>query len=339
MSFFAYLKDRAASVAILAAAIAFSALVLVAYGVELGIVWFVCAVLVLAAALALMLDWGRRRGFYRQLSETEDALGGRATLATELVDRPQSLDEQLFFDALDRESKAMRDAIAAFERERREYHEYVETWVHEVKTPIAAARLVAANEAGPAMERVEVELDAIDGYVEQALYYARGTSLDRDFAIRETVLADVAREAVRAHARTLIDAGVTPELGGGLDLVVRADPKWLAFVLGQLLVNAAKYRRAGCEPGHVRLWAERVDVGLGAFATRLHVADDGLGIPESDQPRVWDKGFTGQNGRRFAKSTGMGLYLVRELCRKMSLDVSLASVPGAGTDVTIVFPG
>ncbi len=310
---------------------------LATYGVEGGVVVFACAVPALAGCAALAVDYLRRRGFYRQLAETIEALGEQSYLSTELLERPHHLEERLFYDALDLESKAMRDKIARARREQRDYREYVETWVHEIKTPLAAAHLTARNNPGPAMEQVEAELDAVEGYVEQALYYSRGTSLDRDFSIRETVLADVAREAVRAKARTLIGARVTPELSG-LDLTVRADPKWLSFVLGQLLVNAAKYRRPGDGPGRVRIWAERRATGLDVYETRLLVADDGVGIPEADQGRVFDKGFTGENGRRFARSTGMGLYLVRELCEKMGLTVWLTSAEGEGTTVAISFP-
>ena len=184
---------------------------------------------------------------------------------------------------------------------------------------------------------MDAELDQIEGYVEQALYYSRGTSLDRDFQIRQVVLADVVRDALRHKARTLIGARVAPELGE-LDLTVRADPKWLSFVIGQVLVNAAKYRGEKDGEGRIRIWAERRETGLDAWETVLAIADDGIGIPASDVGRVFDKGFTGENGRRFARSTGMGLYLVRELCDKMGVRTWLESEEGAGTTVFLAFP-
>ena len=186
-----------------------------------------------------------------------------------------------------------------------------------------------------AFDRAEV--DAIEGYVEQALYYSRGTSLDRDFQVREVKLADVVHDALRRKARTLIGARVVPELGG-LDFTVRADPKWLSFVIGQVLVNSAKYRRPGEGEGHVRVFAERRETGLDAWETVLSIEDDGVGIPASDVGRVFDKGFTGENGRRFARSTGMGLYLVRQLCEKMGLTAWASSEEGAGTTVCLGFP-
>ena len=337
MSFGAYLADRLVPLVVGVIALAFCALVMVVYGLDAAAVGFVCAVLVLAAVVALVLDWLRRRAFYQRLSDALDALGEDSFLATELVERPGFLEGELFYDALDRESKAMRDRIATARRHSREYREYVETWVHEIKTPIAAAHLIAKNNPSPEVDALDAEVDAIEGYVEQALYYSRGTSLDRDFQVREVALADAVRDALRHKARTLIGARVVPELGA-LDLTVRADPKWLTFAIGQVLVNAAKYRRPDEGEGHVRITAERRETGLDSWETRLSISDDGVGIPAADVGRVFDKGFTGENGRRFARSTGMGLYLVRELCDKMGLAVWAESAEGAGTTVTISFP-
>lgn len=336
MGLAAYLADRAVPIAVRAVALAFVALVMGVYGVEDAVVAFVCAVLALAGALALALDFLGRRPFYCQLAETLDALDD-AYLATELVERPRSLEGRLFFDALERESRAMRDRVAEARLRQREYREYVETWVHEIKTPIAAAHLVARNNPSAATDSMDAEVDEIEGFVEQALYYSRGTSLDRDFQIREVALGDVVRDALRHKARTLIGANVMPELEG-LDAVVRADPKWLSFVVGQLLVNAAKYRCPGEGAGRVRISATRRETGLDAWETLLAVADDGIGIPEADLGRVFDKGFTGENGRRYARSTGMGLYLVRELCGKMGVRSWAESSEGGGTTVFLAFP-
>ena len=336
MSFGAYIADRLVPLVVGVVALAFAALVMSVYGLDPAAVAFVCAVLVLAAAIALLLDWLHRRAFYQRLTDMLDSLD-EEYLATELVERPDFLEGELFYDALERESKAMRDRIASARRRSREYREYVETWVHEIKTPIAAAHLIAKNNPSPEVDALDAEVDAIEGYVEQALYYSRGTSLERDFQIREVLLADVVRDALRHKARTLIGAHVVPDLGE-LDLTVRADPKWLSFVIGQVLVNAAKYRSEKDGSGCVRISANRRETGLDSWETVLSIADDGVGIPAADVGRVFDKGFTGENGRRFARSTGMGLYLVRELCDKMGISTWLESEENVGTTVYLAFP-
>ena len=326
-----YLRDRAPSAAVAGAGLAVAALMLLAAGVAGEGVAAACGVAAASGALAGGLDYLRRRRYYRRL----------AGLAEGLAEEPACAEERVFQEALRLGSKSMADELARMRADQRAYRDYVETWVHEVKTPIAAARLAAANDPCPVAEAMDVELGRVEGFVDQALYYARSTSVDRDFQVREVVLADVARAAVRSCARTLIDAGVAPELTD-LDLTVRADLKWLEFCLRQVLVNAAKYRRdadalAG-EPARVKLWARRRQTGLDAWETELFVEDNGVGIPACDLARVWDRGFTGENGRRYARSTGIGLYLVRELCAKMGLGVACASEPGAWTRVSITFP-
>lgn len=341
MSFWSYLVDRFAIVVGLVAGVLLSGLALLARGVDARVFVEVACVVCACVLAGLLLDWLRRREFFCRLREALDALDSKY-LASELVGRPTTLEGRLMYDALARESKAMTDEVEAERLAQREYRDYVETWIHEVKTPIAAARLVAQNHPDAATAAMDRELVRIEGYAEQALYYARSTSVDRDFAIRSVSLDELVRGALKANARTLIDARIAPELGD-LDFEVRCDPKWLTFVLGQVLVNAAKYRKpAGpdgvLEPARLRIGARRRQSEADARVTVLSIADEGVGIPSEDVDRVFDRGFTGQNGRRFAKSTGIGLYLVRSLCEKMGLRVTLASKVGRGTTVSIEFP-
>ena len=208
---------------------------------------------------------------------------------------------------------------------------------------------MASGLHGPQAARIKGELDRIEGYVEQALYYARSTSLVQDYAIRETSLAEAVRErelaeqlgvgrnsvreALRKHARFLIERGVAPTVDVDEDVRVFADVKWLAFVIGQLVANAGKYGAST-----LRFSVREEGAGTSDARTVLEVADDGWGVPAGDVPRVFERAFTGENGRRAGSSTGMGLYLVAELCAKMGLAVALASEEGKGTRVLLAFP-
>ena len=185
MSLATYLRDRLPSAFVRAAALGLVVLALAAYGVESGVLAFVTVAFLAGEATALLLDFWRRRGFYRRLDRTMEGLGehGVGYLAPELTQEPSTLEEAAFLDALRQASKSMADQVAAMRAEQRDYRDYVETWVHEVKTPIAAGRLVAANSPGPATDAMDAELGRIEGYVEQALYYARSTTLDRDFQV------------------------------------------------------------------------------------------------------------------------------------------------------------
>ena len=283
-------------------------------------------------AAALALDYARRCRFYRELARFSDDLD-RAYYASALLEEPDFLEGRLTFEALEAAGKSAADDVALHKQQAEAYRDYVELWIHEIKTPIAAAGLMAASLHGPQAAKLKGELDRIEGYVEQALYYARSTSLARDFAIREIALADVVRDAVKKHARYLVEQGTVPSIDVPDNVKAFGDAKWLAFVLGQLATNAAKY-------GASRIgFSARVEgEGSSDARTVLEVADDGPGIPAADVPRVFERGFTGENGRKLGSSTGMGLYLVAELCAKMGLGVGLASEEGSGTRVLLSFP-
>ena len=192
---------------------------------------------------------------------------------------------------------------------------------------------MTADLHGGVASKLKAELDRIESYVEQALYYARSTSLARDYAIRELPLADAVRTACKKNARYLIERGTTPSIEVGDGVTVFADASWLSFALGQVLVNAAKYGATS-----VRFTVREEGAGTSAARTVLEIADDGPGIPAADVPRVFDRGFTGKNGRAQGSATGMGLYLVATLCEKMGLGVGLASEEGTGTRVMLAFP-
>lgn len=335
MTFGQFAKERALPLSIELLAVFGAALVLRALSVEANAITFVCTILVTALLLALACDYLRKRNFYRTLSSTVERLD-KPNLICELVNRPGFAEGQVFYDTLALATKAMNDEIGSYRLSSEEYRDYVETWIHEIKTPIAAAHLVAENNPGPATRSMDGEVDRIESYVEQALFYSRSANVEKDFAIREVDLGDMVREALRRNARMLIEAQVTPKLDD-LNYTVYADEKWIAFVLGQILGNAAKYRTRN-SPALIEISAERHDVSLDSICTVLSIRDNGIGIPTSDVSRVFDKGFTGQNGRAFAKSTGIGLYLCQQLCIKMGLRISLESHVGEGTQVSIAFP-
>lgn len=338
MNFFIYLKNRTIAIlAILAMSIVLFATLYIA-GVTPFIIWYSICLIVIVSFVGLIADYLHRFGFYKRLSQDLKAMDVNAFLTSSMSAAPTTYEEQLFYEALKAMSKSMADRLAKNRAASREYREYIEMWVHEIKTPISAAHLIAQNNPGQATDAMDLQLSKVESLVEQALFYARGAALDRDFSIRSVRLESVVRAALRANARALIDAGVAPHLEH-LAYCVKADPKWLEFILSQLLINAAKYRREDLAPGEseVRISADQKEVSAGTYVTSLTVFDNGIGIPAQDIPRVFDKAFTGENGRKYAKSTGIGLYLVHQLCTKMGLSVSVSSEVGVGTEVTITF--
>jgi len=206
------------------------------------------------------------------------------------------------------------------QREKNEYCSYVESWIHEIKTPLTACSLILAN--GGDARRLKRELKRADNLTESILYYARMRSIEKDTQIREIRVAKVMDEAVKSQMELLIAAGISVEVQG--DFSVHTDGKSLEFILKQLLINCAKY----CPGCHVTMTAEN---GV------ITVQDNGIGIPAHELRRVTERGFTGTNGRRLGGSTGMGLYIVSELCRQLGITMEIESELSKYTRIRLSF--
>lgn len=328
MSFWEFLKEKVILLFVHLAAVAFMAVLLLTLQVNTYAIVFLCGLFLLADACSIVLEYLKKFKYYRDLTETSEQLE-RKYLLSEMIDCPDFLEGKLFFEVLRHCNKSMSDEVAKYRQQSDDYREYIELWMHEVKTPIASARLILENNRSEWSAEVEQELDSVDYYLEQALFYSRSSSVEKDYIIKAQPIRDIVGSAVRKNARTLIRTGMTPELCLG-DIEVYTDIKWTDFILTQLLVNASKYRS---ESPVLRIVSQEEEQSV-----ILSVEDNGIGISASDLPRVFEKGYTGVTGRSYAKSTGMGLYLCKMLCDKMGLGLSISSEQGKGTVIRIIFP-
>ncbi len=328
MTLWEFLSDRLGRIALWLVCAGVAALFLWATGTQPGVLVILSLALLLVFAAAGLSDFLRQRA---RLQELEDILEGldQKYLFTECVPPPKNLYERRLFDLTRRAGRAMTGAVSDARASQREYREYVERWVHEIKAPITAARLICRELDGPAHRRLTGELARIEEHVERALFYARAESPEQDCLLRQIDLGKVAAQAVENHRSLLIQSGIRVEMDG-LDHTVYTDEKWAVFILGQLLQNAARYRG---EAPVITISARPLGKQV-----RLTVSDNGIGIPAHELPRVFDRGFTGSNGRSRGGSTGMGLYLCGKLSRFLDLGLEIASEEGRRTTVTLTFP-
>lgn len=348
MNGWTYLRSRLYVLAAAAALCALAWVVLAVSGVGADTRAVVCGLIVAACALVLAAGWLRVRRFYRELEHLTAELD-EARLMPALLDEPSFPEGRAAYEALRLVAHDASDEVAAARRQVEEYRTYVEAWVHEAKSPLAAANLAldnlsAAARAGEAptarqLSALRDELARVDGFIEQALFYARSESLERDYVVRSHRLDEMVSAALKRDAGELIDAGVAPKLGNGLELKVHCDDKWLLFILGQLIQNSVRYARPVAPDGpQLRFSAQLLDKGAASERVELTVADNGIGCPAADLPRVTERGFTGENGRARDHATGLGLWLAARLCAKMGLSMDVASREGEGFSVTIGFP-
>ena len=307
-------------------------------GLIIGSVGLVCG---------LSLDYLAHRGWWRRLECLPRELDNPRLVAA-LAEAPGFAEGDVAYEAIAASNKSASDEVAAARRQMSDYERYVEMWVHEVKTPLAAVHLTVENlmadpaeaQTDPArLDSIDAGLRRIEGYVDQALYVARSETLEADYLIRAHRVGDVVTAALKANARELIAAHMAPRLGGGMDLTVLADDKWLGFVLGQFLQNSIRYLREGAEGGSQVSFSARVEgEGLASERVVLVVRDNGCGVSPAELPRVFERGFTGANGRTHKGATGLGLWLAKMLCEKMGLSISADSREGAWFEVSIAFP-
>ena len=323
-----FLSDRLGRIVLQGGCAAASALFLLATGTQPGVVALLLMGLILVFVLAQLWECVRLR---RRLAELKAIMEGldQKQLFAECAPKPEGLWERELFALMHQSGQAMVGAVSEAQAAQREYREYVEQWVHEIKTPITAARLISRAVGPDTRRRLERELAQIDAHVERALFYARAESPEKDLVIRETSLEELADQALQSHRALLIQSGVRVETRD-LDQRVYTDGKWVCFLLGQLLQNAARYRSA--QPVvtlSARALGRRVE---------LTVEDNGIGIPAHELPRIFDRGFTGSNGRSRGGSTGMGLHLARRLAAALEIELRAASEEGKGTRMTLLFP-
>ncbi|WP_334071528.1 MULTISPECIES: sensor histidine kinase [Paenibacillus] len=212
--------------------------------------------------------------------------------------------------------------------------QFISQWVHQMKTPVSVIHLLVQDSDDARFVAVGDEVDRLRKGLDLVLYATRLDAFSQDFMVEKLDLESLVRSVVSEQKRLFIRSKVFPHLQfpPGVRLVIATDEKWLAFALTQILTNAVRYTTK-----------EDANLSLRGYLrddeTVLEISDEGVGIPASDLPRVFDAYFTGENGRNFRESTGMGLYLVKQICHQLGHRVELESAVMEGTTVRIFFGG
>ncbi|MDQ0061738.1 sensor histidine kinase [Paenibacillus harenae] len=240
---------------------------------------------------------------------------------------PLSLEAEAYREALEQAGMAHIRALNEVQAKQKENYDFIVSWFHEIKTPIAILRLMQQTDIDP--RSLEEELTRIEHYAEQAMYYAKLDSFNQDYELVNCNLELLVKEVVKAHSKSFISRKIKIRLDIPLT-VVQTDSKWLLFIVNQLVTNSLKYTD---EHGEITITAR-----IAEQEKLLIIRDNGIGIEAKDLPRVFNRGFTGSNGRTHAKSTGMGLYLAQELSKKLGHFITCESVPGRFTEFVIHFP-
>ncbi|KAI7248382.1 hypothetical protein KC345_g11866 [Hortaea werneckii] len=232
---------------------------------------------------------------------------------------------------LTKQFRLYQNDLHSYRHKLEEHIHFINQWVHGMKTPLSVIHLIIQDKDGPPFTAIGDELDRLKKGLETVLYTARLDTFEHDFYVERLELAAVVRSVTSEQKRLFIRKRVFPAISVDSGIFITSDEKWLAFVLTQLITNALRYT---VEEGRfVHFHGYIGEQGR----TVLEVRDEGVGIPPGDLPRVFDPYFTGINGRSFQESTGMGLYLVKQICGKLEHEVEITSEVGKGTSVRIIF--
>ena len=213
--------------------------------------------------------------------------------------------------------KSMLENVNLYKRLQEDYKEYIELWIHEIKIPIATSKLIIENNKNEITKSIDEELDEIENYTEQALFYARSNTANKDYVVTKSNLQEIVNGAILKNKSALLSSKTSIELHD-LEREVYTDSKWAVFIINQIIQNAIKYSKIKDRKIEIYAISKRENVVL-------YIKDNGIGIKKGEITRVFEKGFTGTNGREKTTSTGMGLYIAKNLCKKLGHKIEIES--------------
>lgn len=314
----AYLASRIRGIVLFLLFAGIFFLIFALYGIPLAVVLYPALLCLALGLLFLGLDFRKTR----ERAQTLRRLGKDAAALLEELPAGETLCEKEWQSLCARLARQNHEQKLLFSQRERDLSDYYAAWAHQIKTPIAAMRLSLARGDSPRDRALERELRRIEEYVSMVLCYSRLEGSDWEFV--EVDLDELVRALLRRFSSSFIDSRLAL-CYSPIRLRVLTDAKWLSFVVGQLLSNALQYTSAG-------------SVTVRAEGSDLWIEDTGCGIAPEDLPRIFEKGFTGHLGRREARSTGLGLYLCAQICRRLKISLSAESRPGQGTAMRLHFP-
>lgn len=282
----------------------------------------------------ILTSYMSRKCYFEEMKAILEHTDKRYLLG-ELMPDSWRLEDKIYREFIRKSNKSVIEEIRQAQERQEEYKEYIESWVHEIKAPITGISLICENGkskenfSGGSFRKIVTENQKIENYVDMVLYYARSENVYKDYIIQKTALKEAVFEVLEKNRFLLIENCIRAEVV--CEDFAYTDRKWLVFILNQMILNSVKYKNE--EAPVFRIFSEKRENG-----TVLVLSDNGTGIKKEELSRIFEKGFTGTNGRTHERSTGMGLYLCKKLCTRLGIGISASSTYGKGTEIRLEFP-
>lgn len=322
-----YIKDQIVLILLYFTMILLVQFFLVMYHLPATLKVSLLIIMVLFLLIVISYDYYRKSFFYQDFQKKLDQLDKKCLISA-LITRPNFLEGQILYDSLYEIDKATYEEIEKYQQEVSDFKEYIELWIHEVKLPIASTKLMIHNHESN-VRKLKDQINKIENNVELVLYYARLDSSEKDYLIKKCDLNQIIKNVIKKNQDSLLYQNIAIKIKN-IEATVLSDSKWLEFIINQIISNSIKYHgESDCLISFNVIQNEN--------HISLEILDNGIGIKDSELLYVFDKSFTGENGRLVSSATGMGLYIVKNLCHKLGHQIAIESKQGKYTKVIIDF--
>lgn len=329
MNFLKYLKDKLYEIVLSLIALSILLLIFFAFKVDNRVIMSSSFVLGLLFISIFLIDYLRKKKFYTDLLSNIEVLD-KSYLVLETLVKPEFYEGELLYQALYEINKSMSENVNKITEQWHDFKNYIEMWIHEVKIPLATLILISNNHKDKFDKKAQTQLKRLEDYVDQVLYYARCENAEKDYLIKEIDLSKVIKNVGLKNMDDLLENKIDYNVDN-VNIKVLTDSKWLEFILGQVINNSIKYKK-DIDDSYIK-----ISVKDEKNKITLIVEDNGMGIKESDLKQVFDKTFTGENGRAKGKATGMGLFIAKNMCEKLGHRIEIESTLNKYTRVYISF--
>ena len=324
-----YLKDKLYFIILFLTFLSLIILLLVGFKVSLELIIVIISLLVIFAILVLIIEYLKKRNFYNEFINIVDKLD-KKYLVIEMLNPPNFQEGEILYNKLYGINKSMLENIKNYEISMNDFKDYIEMWIHEVKIPLSSLVLMIHNNKNNISSKMVDQVNRLDNYVDQVLFYVRAENAEKDYLIKKTYLNKVINKIALKNKDYILENNIDFNVLN-CEKKVLTDSKWLEFIIDQIINNSIKYKRE-IASSFIKIYTEENNEEI-----RLIIYDNGIGIDAKELPRVFDKTYTGTNGRLKSKSTGMGLYIAKNLCEKLGHKIAIESKVNEYTKVIITF--
>ncbi len=325
----AYFKDNLYKILVFIICYIINLLIFLAFKVNKQVIISSSFIYIICLLLIFLIPYFRKRKFYNDLLANIDSLD-KSYLVLETLSKPEFYEGELLVSALYEINKSMNENVKLIEDHLQDFKEYIEMWIHEVKIPLSTLVLISNNHKDQFDQKIKLQLKRLEDYVDQVLYYARSENAEKDYLIKEVDLSLVIKNVGLKNMDEILENKID-YIVENTSYKVLTDSKWLEFILGQIVNNSIKYKK-NSDKSYIKIFVQDEE-----DKTILIVEDNGIGIKNSDLKQVFDKSFTGENGRNTNQSTGMGLYIAKNMCKKLGHKIDIESIYNEYTKVYITF--